>query len=215
MADSPAVGVPAVVSSAPRVAAPRVSLPAAPAVRASPRNPATQLFAQVPAVANPAPVPPPTLANNPSLPLLPPLPPPLVLNPAPAYLTSSPPGVQMVDAFLEDETARFRQLMGGYLQQALRWQNDLREAYSAALPNVTNIGALHITALRLERDFASARCQAYGAIASDQHQRIQQLIAELVRLNPEMYPNGAPHPDGPEGGAGASASAAAGSSSRN
>ena len=121
----------------------------------------------------------------------------------------------MVDAFLEDETARFRQLMGGYLQQALRWQNDLREAYSAALPNVTNIGALHITALRLERDFASARCQAYGAIASDQHQRIQQLIAELVRLNPEMYPNGAPHPDGPEGGAGASASAAAGSSSRN
>lgn len=120
----------------------------------------------------------------------------------------------MVDAFLEDETARFRQLLGGYLQQALRWQSDLREAYSAALPNVTNIGALHLTALRLERDFASARCQAYGAIASDQHQRIQQLIAELVRLNPEMYPNGAPHPDGPEGGAGTSAGAAAGSSSQ-
>ncbi|KAJ8455424.1 hypothetical protein ONZ51_g12464 [Trametes cubensis] len=72
------------------------SLPVAPAVHASPHNPATQFFAQVPAVVSPVSVLPPALANNPSLPLLPPLLPPLVLNPAPVYLPSNPPGVQMV-----------------------------------------------------------------------------------------------------------------------
>ncbi|KAI0323281.1 hypothetical protein GY45DRAFT_1341544 [Cubamyces sp. BRFM 1775] len=70
------------------------------------------------------------------------------------------------------------------------------------------------TASRPAASKGKARCQAYGAIASDQHQHIQQLIAELVRLNPEMYPDSVPHPDGPEGGAGAGSSAAAGSSSR-